>query len=56
MQKKKEIKNKTKNKKEDKTYCFSCRNYTGNVNTNKVKITIKVIREKSKCFNCYHKK
>ena len=54
--KKKEIKNKNKNKKEDKTYCFSCRNYTGNVNTSKVKMTIKVIREKSKCFNYNHKK
>ena len=54
--KKKEIKNKNKNKKEDKTYCFSCRNYTGNVNTSKLKMTIKVIREKSKCFNCNHKK
>ena len=38
---KKEIRK--KNKKEDKTYCFNCRNYTGNVNTSKVKMTKKVI-------------
>ena len=36
---KKEIRKKNKNKKEVKTYSFSCRNYTGNDNTSKVKMT-----------------
>ena len=54
LKSKKEIKN--KNKKEGKTYDFSCRNYTGNVNKNKVKMKNKVIRGKSRCFNCNHKK
>ena len=40
---KKEIR--IKNKKEDKTYYFSCRNYTGNVNTSKVRMINKVARK-----------
>ena len=53
---KKKKKDKNKNKKEEKTFCFSFKNYTGNVNTSKVKMVNKMIREKSRCFNCNHKK
>ena len=35
------MRKKNKNKNEDKTYCFSCKNYTFNVNTSKVKMTNK---------------
>ena len=35
------MRKKNKNKNEDKTYCFSCENYTVNINTSKVKMTNK---------------
>ena len=55
-EKKKEIRKKKKKTKDDKTYCFSCRNYTSNANTRKVNMTNKVIIEKPKCFNGIDKK
>ena len=38
---KEKMRKKNKSKKEDRTYCFSRKNYTVNVNTSKVKMTNK---------------
>ena len=38
---KEKMRKKNKNEKEDRTYCFSRKNYTVNVNTRKVKMTNK---------------
>ena len=38
------------------TYCLSCRKYSDNVDSKKVVLTNKVIREASKCANCVAKK
>ena len=34
------------------TYCFGCKDYTKNFRPEKVKITNKVVREKSHCIVC----
>ena len=34
------------------TYCFGCEDYTKNFRPGKVKMTNKVLREKSHCFVC----
>ena len=34
------------------TYCFECKDYTKNFTPEKVKITNKVLREKSYCVVC----
>ena len=35
-----------------KTYCFGCKDYTQNFRPHKVKMTNKVLREKSNCAFC----
>ena len=35
-----------------RTYCFECKDYTQNFRSEKVKITNKVLREKSHCVVC----
>ena len=34
------------------TFCLSCEKHTDNIGSKKVKMTNKVIREKSRCANC----
>ena len=34
------------------TYCFGCKDYMKNVRPQEVKMTKKVLREKSHCFKC----
>ena len=34
------------------TYCFGCKDYTKNFKSEKVKMTNKVVREKSHCVVC----
>ena len=34
------------------TYCFGCKDYTKNFRPEKVKITNKILREKSNCVVC----
>ena len=34
------------------TYCFGCKDYTKNSRPEKVKMTNKVLREKSHCVTC----
>ena len=34
------------------TYCFGCKDYTKNFRPEKVKMTNKVVREKSHCIVC----
>ena len=34
------------------TYCFGCKDYTKNLRTEKVKMTNKLLREKSHCVVC----
>ena len=43
-------------RKKGKTCCFSCRNFTYNTEKDKKVMRVKVIREKSRCFNCNHKR
>ena len=38
------------------TYCFGCKNYTKNFRPEKVKITNKILREKSNCIVCQSNK
>ena len=38
------------------TYCFGCKNYTQNFMPKKVKMTNKVVREKSHCVICQSNK
>ena len=38
------------------TYCFGCKDYTQNFMPEKVKITNKVLREKSHCVVCWSNK
>ena len=38
------------------TYCFGCKNYTNNFRKEKVKMTNKVVREKSHCIVCQSNK
>ena len=35
-----------------KTYCFACREHTGNIGSKRVTMTNKVIRDKSRCAQC----
>ena len=35
------------------TYCFGCKDYTKNFRPEKVKMTNKVLREKSNCVVCW---
>ena len=48
------IKNKTKKigKKPGMTYCFGCKDFTHNFRPQEVKMTNKVLREKSHCVVC----
>ena len=39
-------------KKPETTYCFGCKDYTKNFRLEKVKMTNKVVREKSHCIFC----
>ena len=38
------------------TYCFGCKDYTKNFRSEKVKITNKILREKSHCVACWSNK
>ena len=38
------------------TYCFGCKDYTKKFKPEKVKMTNKVLREKSHCFVCWSNK
>ena len=38
------------------TYCFGCKDYTHNFRPEKVKMTNKVLREKSHCVACQSNK
>ena len=38
------------------TYCFGCKDYTKNFRPEKVKMTNKVLREKSHCVVCWSNK
>ena len=44
------------NVKKSKTYCFSCKNFTYNIQKDKEIMKSEVIRKKSRCFNCNRKK
>ena len=47
------IKSKKKNgKQHGTTYCFECKDYTQNFRPEKLKMTNKVLREKSQCVIC----
>ena len=39
-------------KQPETTYCFGCKDYTKNFRLEKVKMTNKVVREKSHCIVC----
>ena len=39
-------------KRPETTYCFGCKDYTQNFRPEKVKMTNKVLREKSHCVVC----
>ena len=39
-----------------KTYCLACREHTGNIGSRKVTMTNKVIRDKSRCSQCFSDK
>ena len=39
-----------------KTYCFGCKDYTKNFRPQEVKMTKKVLREKSRCVVCQSNK
>ena len=43
-------------KKPGKTYCLRCKDFTHNFRPQKVKMTNKVLREKSNCVVCRSKK
>ena len=43
-------------RKKSKTYCFSCKNFTCNTQKDKEIMRNKVMRKKSRCFNCNQKK
>ena len=38
------------------TYCFRCKDYTKNFRPEKLKMTNKVVREKSHCIVCWSNK
>ena len=38
------------------TYCFGCKDYTDNFNAQEVKMTNKILREKSNCVVCWSSK
>ena len=35
-----------------RTYCLACSKYTNNIASRKVTMTIKVVRDKSRCGDC----
>ena len=35
-----------------KSYCLGCRKHTHNIGSKEITMTNKLIRDKSKCFNC----
>ena len=39
-------------KQSGRTYCFGCKDYTNNFRPEKVKMTNKILREKSHCVAC----
>ena len=39
-----------------KTYCLACRKHTNNIASRKVTMTNKVIRDKSRCGDCFSDK
>ena len=39
-----------------KTYCLACRKHTNNIASRKVTMTNKVIRDKSRCGDCFFDK
>ena len=43
-------------KQPETTYCFGCKDYTKNFRPEKVKMTNKVVREKSHCIVCWSNK
>ena len=47
-----EIKPIKSGKKSGTTYCFWCKDYTNNFKPQEVKMTNKVLREKSNCVDC----
>ena len=38
------------------THCFGCKDYTKNFRPEKVKLTNKILREKSNCIVCWYNK
>ena len=38
------------------TYCLGCKDYTNDFKSQEIKVTIKVLREKSNCVLCRHSK
>ena len=47
-----EITDKTREKTPETTYCLGCKDYTNNFKLQEVKVTNKVLREKSNCVDC----
>ena len=43
-------------KQPETTYCFGCKDYTKNFRPEKVKMTNKILREKSNCVVCWSNK
>ena len=39
-----------------RTYCLACREHTGSIGSKKVTMTNKVIREESRCAQCFSDK
>ena len=39
-----------------RTYCLGCREQTGNIGSKRITMTNKVIRDKSRCAECYSDK
>ena len=36
-----------------RTYCLGCREHTGNIGSKRVRMTNKVIKDKSRCAQCF---
>ena len=43
-------------KRSEATYCFGCKDFTHNFRPREIKMTNKVLREKSKCVVCWPNK
>ena len=39
-----------------RSYCLACREHTGNIGSKKISMTNKVIRDKSRCAECFSDK